>query len=254
MKVRNVKWYGWRPSLPDHRDLRFLPRLAFSDLPASADLRGPFMPPVYDQKNLGSCTGNGVGACWQYALSKEGLAAPMPSRLLIYYFERYLEGTIKQDAGAEIRDGLKVLNKYGCCDEKLWPYVIRKFATKPSVAAINAAAAHKSTKYMAVNQSEHDIKSCLAQGYPVVFGFTVYDGFESAAVARSGVLNMPKKSESSLGGHCVTIVGYSDASRRYVVRNSWGSDWGQKGYFTMPYDYVHSAQLASDFWTVRIVA
>ena len=99
------------------------------------------------------------------------------------------------------------------------------------------------------------MKGCLAEGYPFVFGFTVYDAFESDEVAKSGKLNLPKKTEQCVGGHAVLAVGYDDAAKRFIVRNSWGADWGMGGYFTMPYEYAFGghgrAALASDFWTIR---
>jgi C1A family cysteine protease len=81
----------------------------------------------------------------------------------------------------------------------------------------------------------------------------VYASFESAAVAKSGVVNMPKSGEQRIGGHAVMAVGYDDSKRTFLVRNSWGKKWGKKGYFTMPYSYLTSPKLASDFWTVRSV-
>ena len=97
------------------------------------------------------------------------------------------------------------------------------------------------------------MKSCLAEGYPFVFGFTVYESFESEAVAKSGKLNMPKKGEAQVGGHAVMAVGYSDSSKRFIVRNSWGTSWGLNGYFTMPFDYLLNENLSDDFWTIRLV-
>lgn len=91
----------------------------------------------------------------------------------------------------------------------------------------------------------------LASGYPFVFGFTVYDAFGTPAVAKSGVLNLPKAKERPLGGHAVMAVGYDDKVKRFTVRNSWGPDWGKKGCFTMPYDYLADRNLSDDFWTVR---
>jgi C1A family cysteine protease len=84
-----------------------------------------------------------------------------------------------------------------------------------------------------------------------VFGFTVYSSFESAAVVRSGILNMPTRYDQVVGGHAVMAVGYNDTQRRFIIRNSWGTDWGQKGYFTMPYEYLVSRNLSDDFWTIR---
>ena len=97
------------------------------------------------------------------------------------------------------------------------------------------------------------MKACLAEGFPFVFGFTVYDSFESSLVSKTGRVNMPEKSEKVLGGHSVLAVGYDDKAKRFIVRNSWGEDWGLNGYFTMPYDYLTEENLSDDFWTIRIV-
>jgi C1A family cysteine protease len=86
-----------------------------------------------------------------------------------------------------------------------------------------------------------------------VFGFTVYESFESAAVAASGQVPMPAPGEAVIGGHAVMAAGYDDTNQRFIVRNSWGAGWGKNGCFTIPYAYLTSAQLASDFWTIRLV-
>jgi C1A family cysteine protease len=95
------------------------------------------------------------------------------------------------------------------------------------------------------------MRECLAEGYPFVFGFSVYEAFESEEVAKTGRLNLPQHGEKQLGGHAVMATGYDDGDQRVLVRNSWGTDWGMKGYFTMPYDYVSNDNLADDFWTLR---
>jgi C1A family cysteine protease len=97
------------------------------------------------------------------------------------------------------------------------------------------------------------MRTCLADGFPFVFGFTVYENFESRQVARTGVLNMPQQAERVVGGHAVMAVGYIDAAKRFIVRNSWGTAWGKKGYFSMPFDYLVDSDLAADFWTIRLV-
>jgi len=97
------------------------------------------------------------------------------------------------------------------------------------------------------------MKGCLASGYPFVFGFTVYDSFESTTVAQTGHAPMPQPGEKVAGGHAVAAVGYDDKNQWFIVRNSWGASWGLKGYFTLPYQYLLAADLSDDFWTIRIV-
>ncbi|MEO7086264.1 MAG: C1 family peptidase [Gemmatimonadaceae bacterium] len=250
---RSIKRYGWRPDTPDQRDRQSaLKVMRVNKLPASVDLsKNSAMPPVYDQGQLGSCTANAIGAAYEFETRKQGLQDFMPSRLAIYYGERVIESTVASDAGAEIRDGMKVINKSGAAPEELWPYVVSKFATRPSAAYYAAAAKHQCTAYEAVDQAEAAIKSQLAAGFPVVIGISVYESFESDAVARTGTVPMPKPKEKLLGGHAILITGY--ASKVFRFRNSWGTNWGKSGYATLPVDYVLNADLASDFWTVRII-
>lgn len=247
--------YTWKPDLPDHRDYIFKSSTPLK-LPPKIDLRGPNMPSPYDQGQLGSCTGNAIAAAVQFEVRKQRLADFMPSRLFIYYGERVLENTVGYDAGAMIRDGIKVVNKQGVTNETLWPYSDKNpgpFTKRPSTAAFADALKHTVTTYYRVPQTLADIKQCLYDGYPVVFGFTVYTAFESDVVTKTGVLNMPAKGEKVLGGHAVLCVGYDDTTQRFIVRNSWGTSWGQQGYFTMPYDYLTNNNLADDLWTIRLV-
>ncbi len=246
--------YGWRPDKPDHRDLKFAaPKHLEHALPPKTDLR-PGCPAPYDQGDLGSCTGQSISGLIQYDLIKQDpTKAFQPSALFIYYNERVLENSINEDAGAEIRDGIKTLIRWGVCPEQYWPYVIAKFKTKPSKFAYNSAVPHRISQYMRINQFANDMKSCLADGHPFVFGIAVYESFESEEVAKTGVVPMPGKNERMLGGHAICCVGYDDAEQRFLIRNSWGSDWGMGGYFTIPYDYVLNPDLSSDFWTIRFV-
>ena len=243
-------WYGWVPDRPDHRDKLYAAIAAPPKaMPAKVDLSAQ-CPPVEDQGQLGSCTANALVGNLEFLKQKAGHPVTDLSRLFIYYNERAMEGTIGEDAGAAIRDGVKSLVNLGVCTEKLWPYKIPKFTAKPSATCYKQATNHHVTSYHRI-VSLQEMKQCLAEGYPFVFGFTVYTAFESAAVAKTGRLDLPKPAEKNLGGHAVCAVGYDDATSRFLVRNSWGADWGLKGYFTMPYAYASNNNLADDFWTIR---
>ncbi len=242
--------YGWVPDLPDHRDLLYSQvRAVPPSLPVSVDLR-PKCSPVENQGQLGSCTANALAGALEFLELESRTLFTDLSRLFIYYNERVIEHTIKSDSGAQIRDGVKTLAKQGVCPEKKWPYVISKFEFKPSPACYTEAKKHIITSYHRILTLD-EMRTCLAEGYPFVFGFTVYESFESLEVSRTGIVDMPESSERVVGGHAVLGVGYNDEQRRFVVRNSWGKDWGQGGYFTIPYGYLASRNLADDFWTVR---
>lgn len=254
--VRTNMRYGWHPDVPDHRDhLYAAPLHQLPPLPPSVDLR-PQCPPVYDQGQLGSCTGNAIAGAFAFAKFKETANAKTfisPSRLFIYFNERVVEHTVASDSGAQIRDGIKTVVDKGVCSETTWPYNVAKFRTRPPKAAYKEALTEQAISYQRVAQALTQMKGCLAEGYPFVMGFTVYESFESAEVAQSGVLNMPASGEQSLGGHAVCCVGYDDSQQRFIIRNSWGPGWGQSGYFTMPYAYLIDPNLADDLWTIRTV-
>lgn len=243
--------YGWKPDLPDHRDLYYV-RHEGVGAPPILDLSPNFSKP-YDQGQLGSCTANAIAGAMQSEdiKNKTAYATMIPSRLFIYYNERSIEGTVSQDSGAEIRDGFKSIASQGACDEKLWWYNVAKFTAKPNKTCYADALKHKAITYLRVNQDLTDIKACLVAGFPIVFGISVYDSFESDAAAKNGVIPMPAPNEENLGGHAIVIVGYDDTKKLFKFRNSWGTSWGDKGYGYLPYAYVLSSDLASDFWTIR---
>jgi C1A family cysteine protease len=251
---QKVERYGWIPDLPDIRDhLYSAPLPTLLALPPAVDLRAG-CPPVFDQGQLGSCTANAIANAHLFDQLKQQASAPFaPSRLFIYYNERVMEHSVRRDAGAMLRDGIKSIAKQGVCSETMWPYVIAKFAEEPPADCFRAALDHQAISYQRLVQSLTQMKGCLASGYPFVFGFTVYESFESMDVARSGVVPLPGAAESVLGGHAVLAVGYNDAEQRFVVMNSWGTSWGMRGYFTMPYAYLTDQDLAADLWTVRVV-
>jgi C1A family cysteine protease len=245
---------GWIPDLPDHRDLTYSASLAvMKKLAVSADLRKE-CPSVYDQGQLGSCTANALAGAFEFNILKEKKKDFMPSRLFIYYNERVIEHTVNSDSGAQIRDGIKTMNKQGVCPETEWPYDANQFATKPSAKCFSDAKKNEIKSYQRLDNTNLTLlKSCISEGFPFVFGFTVYESFMSQAVAKTGNMPMPKASESVEGGHAVMAVGYNDAKNVAIVRNSWGAGWGDKGYFYMPYAYITSNNLCDDFWTIKLV-
>lgn len=241
------KGYGWKPKLPSMAFPLYAARVEAAALPAKVDLR-PECPPVYDQGQLGSCTGNGWAGAVQFLQKKQGLADFMPSRLFIYYNERVLDNDVATDAGAAISDGARVVSEQGVPPETDWPYDISKFADKPLEKAFTDAKRHLVLQIQQVDQDLTAMKEVLSTGLPIVIGFVVYQSFESQQVASTGVVPMPGHHEEKLGGHCVVVVGYDDSSSRFICRNSWGTGWGMEGYFTMPYAYLTNPRLSSDFW------
>jgi len=247
--------YGWIPDIPDQRDYLYtVPVAVLRKLPTKVDLR-PQCPPVYDQGQLGSCTGNAIAAAIQFDQMKQSLSQIFtPSRLFIYYNERVIERTVDSDSGAMIRDGIKSVSKQGACQENMWPYNIGKFRDKPTDNCYTEAAKHTAVQYQRVSRTLNQMKGCLTSSYPFVFGFSVYQSFESDQVTKTGKVPMPNtKKEQLLGGHAVLAVGFIESQKRFIVRNSWGDSWGMKGYFTIPYNYLLNDNLSDDFWTIRLV-
>ena len=240
---------GWRPDSPDLRDFRALEPHA-AQPPRSADV-SQFAGPVLNQGQLGSCTANGLAGVLEWLNRKDGQPVEMVSRLYQYYNTRKDEGTISSDSGGTIRGAVKAANEYGECPETLWPYDIAKFTDTPPQACYAAGKTDRALTYWRVRSDPLPGLLCLASGFPVVFGFVVYQSFMS--VGGDGVVPMPEPGEPIAGGHCVWMLGYSYDTRLVKCRNSWGPDWGQAGDFYLPFEYIANPQLASDFWTIRRV-
>ena len=249
--VEPKRKYGWKNGETYGKTEKYLFDFGFSHSAIKqVDLREK-CPVVYDQGHLGSCTANAIGFCYHFdELKQSETSVFQPSRLFIYYNERSIEGHTGEDSGAEIHDGVQCINRLGVCSEENWPYDITKFAEKPSDNCYVNAKNHHSVCYRAVQQNINQLKAALIAGFPVVFGFSVYESFESDDVAKTGIMPLPKEGEKILGGHAVALVGFDDSKKVFIVRNSWGEIWGDKGYFYMPYEFISNSTYASDFWTI----
>jgi len=204
---------------------------------------------MYDQGNLGSCTANAL--CYSFVYDNPTYS---PSRLFLYYNERLLDKDVNEDAGSTLTQGINALEKYGVCSESTWPYIINKFTIKPPTNAYTEGLQHLVLSANRVQQTMSSMKGCLISGFPFVVGIEVYSSFETASVAKTGYVPMPNtRTEQLLGGHAVLCVGYSDTKSVWIMKNSWGPNWGDKGYFYLPYNYLLSSTMAGDMWQITKV-
>lgn len=256
--------FGWQRS-PDYRDLKFSADPdVLQNLPTSVDL-SPQCPPILTQGPIASCTANALSAAVQFDRMKNGLSPNfVPSRLFIYYNERVIESDVPLDAGAKFRDGMKVLATLGVCDENDWPYVPTAPITdggpfpigsapetQPPQSCYNEAANYRIVQYQSVDQSLAQLRATLAQGYPFVFGLSLYSSLWDANNNPKTVIPLPSGDDSLVANHGVMVVGYNDSSSLFLIHNSWGTAAGDAGYFSIPYAYVTDSQLSGDFWVIR---
>ena len=234
--------------LPSEK-LCFNPNLKADTVPEFVDLRkNPNMPAVYDQGNLGSCTAQVLCAAYDFVKPVDF----MGSRLFLYYNERVLGNDVSNDSGATMGDGIKSIQTHGLCREHHWPYDIAQFATKPPDICYELALADKALKVYNVPRTLNAMQATLASGLPFVAGIRIYSSFESNSVTKTGIASMPKpRKDIPLGGHAVLVCGYNNKTRQWIVRNSWGTSWGDKGYFYLPYKYLLRPNLSSDFWAIE---
>ena len=255
--MRHVFTHGWNRQKRDGRDFKLaLP----SEVYVETQILTKGMPPVWDQGQLGSCTAHGSLAAFEFCLFNLAVPVDPLSRLQVYYDTRVLGGSYPaEDSGGVIRDAVRVLASIGAAPEAMWPYDVGQFAIKPPQGVYDAAQRMEALEYRAVPETVAGLKGALALGLPVIIGFDVYGNFQD--IGADGIMPMPDGQVE--GGHCVCVVGFSDREYHdstfgllpagyFLVRNSWGADWGRHGHFLMPYAAVE-ATAASDFWVIAAI-
>lgn len=242
-----MRVFNWKPSYKNHLDQKYEVTESLP-LPTAVTLRAE-CPPVMDQGQMGSCTGNALAGHFNFMKFKVGLTF-QASRLFIYYNERLKENDVLEDSGATtMRDGLVSLYGWGVCTEESWPYNLDDLFPKPGPGLYHEAQANKIKSFRKLSTMT-DRKHCLASGKPFVFGIPVYASFESQDTSRTGVIPMPGWLDQLLGGHALLCMGYDDQTSEYLFMNSWGTSWGEAGFGRLPYDYME--QMSSDCWTFDI--
>jgi len=219
------------------------------------DLRNDTLIPIYDQLDLDSSTANAISYCYEFDLSKRhDVNIINPSRLFIYYNQRKLQKNKDSEStnlGLSIHTGLNILHNIGICAENTWQYINNNYDILPSDEAYVEALNNKSVTYNAIDQDLKQIKSALINNYPVLFGFNVYDSFHNDNTTETGVVTVPLENEKLINSQAGVIVGFDDGDCVFIVRNSWGNNWGDQGYCYMPYEYILNSNLCSEFWILR---
>jgi C1A family cysteine protease len=230
----------------DYRDL-FYKAAKNNNTKNKVDLR-EWCSPIEDQLHLGSCVGQAIVGAFELMINKSHPEKFRDlSRLFVYYNARLLEGYVNEDAGTYVRSGIKAVHKWGVCIEEHWPYLINKFADTPSLESYIDARERFIDSYYRINSID-DIIASLSMEIPVVTGIQVFDDFDR--LGSDSVVPLPSDKDHILGGHAVTIVGYDNDKKYFICRNSFGEDWGDQGYFYMPYDYAEL--YAMDAWMFNI--
>lgn len=248
----NNKYYlsNLLPDESDHRDFIFKTTMLPRDLPRKFDYIN-YAGEIENQLTLGSCVANSTASSLELLAQRNGLTVDY-SRLFLYYNLREPYSELKgKDNGAYMRDGFKMVNKFGICNESDWDYIISNVNVTPSDLAYNNALQNKVTEYQRIISGKNDtitnIKYALLNGYPIIFGITLDESFYyiSGSLANQKYLgtNNPKK---IIGSHAMSIIGYDDDLNSFIVENSWGTDWGDKGLCLIPYDVLQKD--CSDIW------
>lgn len=226
---------------------------------AKVDLRDKFLP-VRNQGAMGSCTAFATTAVME-AMSKGKKEALSP--LFFYYAERKdmeengMSKASRKDTGANMPLAAATAVKVGATTEKMVPYADGKEGLAYDATSAHFTAALENKMKRKVNiKTVPGMKASLANGKPFIMAIILYDSFMTRTVARTGEMFLPQRGEEIQGGHAVVCVGYDDSKQAFLVRNSWGKDWGQGGHFWMPYEYfkptyIGASRFYGSCWTLE---
>ncbi|MEJ1933460.1 C1 family peptidase, partial [Nostoc sp. NIES-2111] len=224
--------------------------------------------PVRDQGSLNSCTAFAAIALLEYFENRNFGQTIDASPLFLYKAARK-KMNVEGDVGASIRETMKVLALFGVPPEESWPYEEDRFDKEPDPYCYAYAQNYKSLKYFLLDYAGittesllFQVKAVLAAGFPCIFGLTLYTSVYEKTNYEKGYIPYPDANKDKVvGGHTAVVVGYDDfkfircANRKnysrgaFLVRNSWGTEWGVNGYGWLPYDYV-LAGLTSAWWSL----
>lgn len=229
---------------PDDRDEMFAVSRDEDTMEVKYEI--PNLPPIRSQKTIGSCASHAAIGCYEIQLSKRRFIEG--SELFHYYNARkHVNETYPQDRGMTVRDACKTLYKHGFALEMTWPYDTGKFNVKPSSVAYAFSKIYKVKGYQRC-YSIDDIEASIMQNIPVMCGIKVYRNY--MRLDRNNYLYVPTPDGQKVGGHAVIIVGYDLQRSVFKMRNSWGTRWGNYGYFEMGYDDFK--KYSFDWWRVLI--
>src|SRR4051794_26790972 len=221
------------------------------ELPPSVDLR-PGLTPVENQGDTNSCVANAVAGAYEFLAKQHTGDDYDVSRMFIYYNARSLESDAVEDEGTSISDAIDSLKKFGAPAERTWPFEQRHVNKKPGRSAYEEAAGFLVENFEEVPTELEIWKHCLAEGRPIIFGLTLFNSFDNARRGKVPEPTSKEKQRGEHGKHAMLCVGYSDADELFIIRNSWGEDWGDAGYCYIPYDYVMNEEFNSgDSWVIR---
>ena len=256
---RKIGWYGWRRDAPDFRDKWLEDTFGFGLAPfREGGVPYAMLPRIINQGQQGSCTGHGMRTIGMTERALSGQKSVELSPRFPYWCGRVLEGTTGQDAGCSIRSVVRGATKFGLADLTTCPYDQNDWRTRPSADAYKEATTDLPIAYYRMPQTMSALSGALSKRHPIIFGFTVYENFESDEVTNTGIMPLPQGDD--VGGHCVVAVYKSDSRQAVLCANSWNVDWGcphpeerdskKRGYFWMPYRVFFDKNQASDHWVI----